>query len=125
MNTNRRGFLKALGALGAGFLIEPAAELLAPEKKIWVVGADFRPAALRQQRLQSPWILELPEALRSDSKKVEALCEYLNTSKGKEALAAAMVQPLRRQLDYNSIGRKTFVVETLPDHVSPFYDREL
>ena len=121
---NRRGFLKTLGALGAGVLIEPVAELLVPERKIWAVGADLRPAGLRQQRLQSPWILELPEAIRSDPRKVKILCEHLNTTRGKEALALSMVQPLRSRRDYQAVGRKTFLVEQLPDGALPIFERE-
>lgn len=116
---NRRGFLKAFGAFGAGLLAEPAIELLIPERKIWVVGADLRPAGLRAQRLEAPWILELPEALRGDEKHVERLCEYLSTRDGMQALASSMIQPLRLRRDYQSIGRKTFVVEQLPEGALP------
>ena len=123
---NRRGFLKALGVFSAGLLVEPAAELLVPErKKIWAVGADLSPAArLREQRLQSPWILELPEPFRVDRAKVEVLCEYLRTSEGHKALAVAMAQPMRAHRDYEAIGRKTFIVETLPARFSPFFEAE-
>lgn len=125
MNTNRRGFLKALGALSACLLVEPAAQLLVPERKIWAVGADFRAAGLREQRLQSPWILELSDALRSNPVKVDALCQYLSSTDGKKALAAVMAQPLRLRRDYSAVGRKSFLVEQLPDGALPLYEREL
>lgn len=32
--------------------------------------------------------------------------------------------PLRRNLDYQSIARKTFLVEQLPDGALPIYDKE-
>ena len=45
MNTSRRGFLKALGALGAGLIVAPIEPLIVPErKKIWVVGAQLERA---------------------------------------------------------------------------------
>jgi len=43
-STNRRGFLRALGALSAGLLVEPLVEpiIVVPERKIWVVGAQLQ-----------------------------------------------------------------------------------
>lgn len=42
------------------------------------------------------------------------ISKYIKHSKGRSALAQAMVAPIRRNLDYNSIARKLFVVEPLP-----------
>lgn len=39
-------------------------------------------------------------------------------------LAAAMVQPLRRRMDYNALSRKVFIVDQLPGGALPTYDRE-
>ena len=115
---NRRGFLKALSAFGAGLLIDPAAELLVPERKIWVVGADFKTRVARER---SPMIVEIPAAYLEDPVKEAILSEYLKTPDGCMALAAAMAHPIRKQLDYTSIARNVFRVETLPDGALPYY----
>ena len=39
-------------------------------------------------------------------------------------LAASMTQPLRLRRDYTSVGRKTFLVEQLPDGALPIYDKD-
>lgn len=43
INSSRRSFLKSLGALGAGLIVEPMIEpiIVVPERKIWVVGAQL------------------------------------------------------------------------------------
>lgn len=51
------------------------------------------------------------------------LSERLRTAEGRAALAREMVQPLRMQRDYTSIGRRTFLVEQLPEGALPTYDR--
>ena len=35
-----------------------------------------------------------------------------------------MIQPLRERRDYSSVGRKTFLVEQLPDGALPIYDKD-
>lgn len=52
------------------------------------------------------------------------LSEFLKTAKGRQKLAASMTQPLRIRRDYSSVGRKTFLVEQLPDGALPIYDRD-
>jgi hypothetical protein len=44
------------------------------------------------------------------------------TQEGRQQLAASMIQPLRRGVDYQSVGRRTFLVEQLPDGVTPITD---
>ena len=41
--------------------------------------------------------------------------QFIGTQAGRRRLAASMVQPLRERRDYSSVGRKTFLVEQLPD----------
>lgn len=38
--------------------------------------------------------------------------------------AASMTQPLRTRRDYAAVGRKTFLVEQLPDGALPIYDKD-
>src|SRR5262245_33504779 len=99
---NRRGFLKALSAFGAGLLIEPAAELIVPERKIWVVGADCK---TRVHRERCPTIVEIPAAYLEDPAKEAILSEYLKPPDGCRALADVMAHPIRARRDYTSIAR--------------------
>lgn len=52
------------------------------------------------------------------------LSEYLRTSGGRERLAASMVAPLRERRDYQSVARRTFLVEQLPQGALPIYDQD-
>jgi len=52
------------------------------------------------------------------------ISEYLMTATGRAKLHASMILPLRRSLDYTSIGRKVFHVEQLPQGALPIYDRD-
>jgi len=48
----------------------------------------------------------------------------MKTAAGRAKLAASMIQPLRLRRDYTSVGRKTFLVEQLPDGALPIYDKD-
>jgi hypothetical protein len=56
------------------------------------------------------------------SKKI--ISDYIKTPTGRAKLAASMTQPLRTRRDYASVGRKTFLVENLPDGALPLYDKD-
>lgn len=56
--------------------------------------------------------------------KQQVISELIKTASGRAKLAASMVQPLRFRRDYTSIGRKTFLVEALPDGALPVYDKD-
>lgn len=56
--------------------------------------------------------------------KQRVISELIKTAAGRAKLAASMVQPLRFRRDYTSIGRKTFLVENLPDGALPIYDKD-
>jgi len=60
----------------------------------------------------------------SNELKQKILGDYLKTAAGRAKLAASMVQPLRLRRDYTSVGRKTFLVEQLPDGALPIYDKD-
>ena len=61
----------------------------------------------------------------SDTKKDELISRAINTQEGKIALAQAMANPIRRNLDYQGIARRTLVVDPLPQGALPVYDRDI
>jgi len=60
----------------------------------------------------------------SNAIKQKIISDYLKTASGRNKLAASMTQPLRTRRDYMSVGRKTFLVEQLPDGALPIYDKD-
>lgn len=56
--------------------------------------------------------------------KQQIISKYIESAAGRQKLAASMVQPLRLRRDYSSVGRKTFLVEDLPDGALPIYDKD-
>lgn len=56
--------------------------------------------------------------------KQKIIGDYIKTAAGRAKLAASMTQPLRTRRDYMSVGRKTFLVEQLPDGALPIYDKD-
>jgi hypothetical protein len=50
--------------------------------------------------------------------------KYIGSQPGRRRLAASMIQPLRERRDYSSVGRKTFLVEQIPDGAIPIYDKD-
>jgi len=56
--------------------------------------------------------------------KQRLIGEYIKTPQGRAKLAASMTQPLRTRRDYAAVGRKTFLVEQLPDGALPLYDKD-
>jgi HK97 family phage major capsid protein len=48
----------------------------------------------------------------------------IGSTTGRSKLAASMTQPLRLRRDYTAVGRKTFLVEDLPDGALPIYDKD-
>jgi hypothetical protein len=65
----------------------------------------------------------MPEQISNELKQ-QIISEYMKTASGRAKLAASMVQPLRLRRDYTSVGRKTFLVEQLPDGALPIYDKD-
>jgi hypothetical protein len=60
----------------------------------------------------------------SNAVKQKIIGEYIKTPQGRAKLAASMTQPLRLRRDYAAVGRKTFLVEQLPDGALPIYDKD-
>lgn len=61
----------------------------------------------------------------SDSKRDELISRAIMTQEGKIALAQAMANPIRRNLDYHGIARRALVVDPLPQGALPTYDRDI
>jgi hypothetical protein len=59
-----------------------------------------------------------------NSIKERIVDKYIGSAAGRKRLAASMVQSLRERRDYSSVGRKTFLVEQLPDGALPIYDKD-
>ena len=61
----------------------------------------------------------------SDDKRDELITRAIMTQDGKIALAQAMANPIRRNLDYHGIARRALVVDPLPQGAMPTYDRDI
>lgn len=53
------------------------------------------------------------------------IARALNTNDGRQALASAMVSPIRRALDYLGVIRKFLQVDYVPDGVFPVYEKDI
>lgn len=53
------------------------------------------------------------------------IAEALRTERGRIALAAAMANPIRTELDYQGVGRKFFEVDVLAQGQLPIYDKDI
>ena len=60
----------------------------------------------------------------SDDRRDDLIARAISTSDGKVALAQAMANPIRRNLDYHGIARRALVVDPLPQGALPVYDRD-
>jgi hypothetical protein len=56
--------------------------------------------------------------------KQRVISQLISSPEGRQKLAASMTQPLRTRRDYAAVGRKTFLVEQLPDGALPIYDKD-
>lgn len=61
----------------------------------------------------------------NESQRDEMIHQALSTTEGKIALGQAMANPIRRNLDYQGVGRKALVVDPLPQGALPIYDRDI
>lgn len=60
----------------------------------------------------------------SDDQRRALIERAIGTVEGRRTLAQTMMGPIRRNLDYQSIARRTFLVEQLPQGALPTYDRD-
>ncbi len=62
--------------------------------------------------------------LTYDEKEM-VIAQALATEEGRTALAQAMVEPIRRSLEYQAVGRKLLMVDELPQGALPRYERDV
>jgi len=61
----------------------------------------------------------------SDEAKEAVIAQALETDEGRTALAQAMVEPIRRSLEYQAVGRKLIMVDELPQGALARYERDV
>jgi hypothetical protein len=61
----------------------------------------------------------------TDEQRDELVKRALMTQEGKIALGQAMANPIRRNLDYQGVGRRVLVIDPLPQGALPVYDRDI
>ncbi|MDP3970483.1 MAG: hypothetical protein Q8P90_02185 [bacterium] len=61
----------------------------------------------------------------TDEQKEIAVAQAMETDEGRTALAQAMVEPIRRALEYQAVGRKTLMVDELPQGALARYERDV
>ncbi len=122
MQISRRGFLRGLLTVGATAVVAPQIllrtepEVLLPVGPLVEADPDYRKWLNGEGRI---WQVRGPVRPRT---RQEIIADFLKTPEGRQKLAASMVQPLRTRRDYSSIGRRTFLVEQLPDGALPTFD---
>jgi hypothetical protein len=60
---------------------------------------------------------------RQIRKKEAIIAKALASDEGRAALAQAMVEPIRRQLEYQAIGRKLLLVDELPHQYNSYVNK--
>jgi len=61
----------------------------------------------------------------TDEQRDELIKRALMTQEGKIALGQAMANPIRRNLDYQGVGRRVLVIDPLPQGALPVYERDI
>ena len=61
----------------------------------------------------------------TDQEREEIIAQALSTDEGRTALAQAMVEPIRRALEYQAVGRKLLMVDELPQGALARYERDV
>lgn len=77
------------------------------------------------EELQPSNAVQAGGASLNDQQRDEMIKQALMTQEGKIALGQAMATPIRRNLDYQGVGRKALVVDPLPQGALPVYDRDI
>lgn len=67
----------------------------------------------------------LSKTNQTDQEREALVAQALETDEGRVALAQAMVEPIRRALEYQAVGRKLLMVDELPQGALPRYERDV
>jgi hypothetical protein len=67
----------------------------------------------------------LTKTNQADAEKEALIAQALETDEGRTALAQAMVEPIRRALEYQAVGRKLLMVDELPQGALARYERDV
>jgi len=120
-SVSRRSFIRSMGLLIGAASVAPAvvsAHSHSP-KPMPAIGR-------RSSGLSIGYRIRKKLGLLTDQEKRESLItQALNTTEGRQALAQAMVEPIRRKLEYQSIGRKLLMVEELPQGALARYEKDV
>lgn len=81
-------------------------------------------AAILEENQPSNAALAGPAGV-SEDRRDDLISRAILTQDGKVALAQAMANPIRRNLDYHGIARRALVVDPLPQGAMPTYDRDI
>lgn len=81
-------------------------------------------ASIMEQNLPSNVALSGQPSF-NDERRDELIARAIMTHEGKLALAQAMANPIRRNLDYQGLARRALVVDPLPQGALPVYDRDI
>lgn len=76
----------------------------------------------KQRRIQTHMFDK--NSLTSEQKEA-IIAQALSTDEGRVALAQAMVEPIRRSLEYQAVGRKLLLVDELPQGALARYERDV
>jgi len=60
-----------------------------------------------------------------NEKRAELIAQAMDTPEGRVALAQAMVEPIRRALEYQAVGRKLLMVDELPQGAYARYEKDV
>ena len=67
----------------------------------------------------------LTKSNAGNAEREALIAQALETDEGRVALAQAMVEPIRRALEYQAVGRKLLMVDELPQGALPRYERDV
>jgi hypothetical protein len=71
------------------------------------------------------WHARTPEEEYPQRSREALIAQALGTDAGREALAAAMIAPIRRSMDYQAVGRRLLMVDELPMGALERYQRDV
>ena len=60
-----------------------------------------------------------------NEKRAQLIAQAMDTPEGRVALAQAMVEPIRRALEYQAVGRKLLMVDELPQGAYARYEKDV